>query len=310
MNLFFEFILCFLHFIFYFCIRMEYQELWHRLTPMYEPREAQAVVRTLLDGLFDMSLTDIVSGKVSELSAKDQQLVGEKMDELAKGEPVQYVIGYEWFAGRQFKVTPSVLIPRPETTELCGLVRKDYDHPFCGLQPPEPLRILDIGTGSGCIAITLALDIPFAEVSAWDISPDALLVARENARRLGAKVNLELHDMLDGRALPVPDEERKYEVIVSNPPYVCDKERQEMEQNVLDYEPGLALFVPDDDPLRFYRAIGEYAVKALRNFGLLYFECNRMFADDTADLLKGLGFRSAKVVNDQFGNKRFVVAEL
>ena len=141
---------------------MEYQELWHRLTPMYEPREAQAVVRTLLDGLFDMSLTDIVSGKVSELSAKDQQLVGEKMDELAKGEPVQYVIGYEWFAGRQFKVTPSVLIPRPETTELCGLVRKDYDHPFCGLQPPEPLRILDIGTGSGCIAITLAFAIPFA----------------------------------------------------------------------------------------------------------------------------------------------------
>lgn len=231
------------------------------------------------------------------------------MRRLEGGEPIQYVIGYEWFGNRQFRVTPDVLIPRPETAELCDIIRHDYDHPFCGLQPPEPLRLLDVGTGSGCIAISLALDIPYSAVEAWDVSPDALLVARDNAHRLQAKVDFELHDILDTAALPVPNDETKYEVIVSNPPYICEKEKADMERNVLDHEPQLALFVPDDDPLRFYRAIADYALQALKPLGGLYFEVNRLYAEDVALMLMGSGFKSASVKKDQFGNSRFVIAK-
>ena len=288
---------------------MTYNELWHRLVPLYEPEEARAVVRELLDELFGMSLTDIVSGKVSELSAEDQRLLEEKMQRLQRGEPVQYVTGMAYFAGRLFRVGPSVLIPRPETAQLCEIVRQDYDRPYCALQPPEKIRVLDIGTGSGCIAITLALDIPNTEVTAWDISSDALLTARENAHRLGAAVNFQLHDILDSESLPEPELRQKSEIIVSNPPYICNSERKDMSHNVLDYEPETALFVPDDDPLRFYRAIGRYARQALKPGGRLYFEVNSLYADDVAEMLRELSFSKTEIRKDDFGKNRFVLAD-
>ena len=288
---------------------MTYNELWRQLLTLYEPEEARAVVRELLDELFGMTLTDIVSGKVSELSAENQRLLEEKMQRLRRGEPVQYVTGVEYFAGRPFRVSPAVLIPRPETAQLCEIIRQDYDRPYCALQPPEPIRVLDIGTGSGCIAITLALDIPNTEVAAWDISPDALLMARENAHRLGADVNFQLHDILDSESLPEPERRQKSEIIVSNPPYICNSERKDMTHNVLDYEPETALFVPDDDPLRFYRAIGRYARQALKPDGRLYFEVNARYADDVADMLRSLSFSSTEIRKDDFGKNRFVLAD-
>ena len=288
---------------------MTYNELWRQLVTLYEPEEARAVVRELLDELFGMTLTDIVSGKVSELSAENQRLLEEKMQRLSRGEPVQYVTGVEYFAGRPFRVSPAVLIPRPETAQLCEIIRQDYDRPYCALQPPEPIRVLDIGTGSGCIAITLALDIPNTEVAAWDISPDALFMARENAHRLGADVNFQLHDILDSESLPEPERRQKSEIIVSNPPYICNSERKDMTHNVLDYEPETALFVPDDDPLRFYRAIGRYARQALKPDGRLYFEVNARYADDVADMLRSLSFSNTEIRKDDFGKNRFVLAD-
>lgn len=288
---------------------MTYNELWRQLVTLYEPEEARAVVRELLDELFGMTLTDIVSGKVSELSAENQRLLEEKMQRLRRGEPVQYVTGVEYFAGRPFRVSPAVLIPRPETAQLCEIIRQDYDRPYCALQPPEPIRVLDIGTGSGCIAITLALDLPNTEVAAWDISPDALLMARENAHRLGADVNFQLHDILDSESLPEPERRQKSEIIVSNPPYICNSERKDMTHNVLDYEPETALFVPDDDPLRFYRAIGRYARQALKPDGRLYFEVNARYADDVADMLRSLSFSNTEIRKDDFGKNRFVLAD-
>ena len=288
---------------------MTYNELWRQLVTLYEPEEARAVVRELLDELFGMTLTDIVSGKVSELSAESQRLLEEKMQRLRRGEPVQYVTGVEYFAGRPFRVSPAVLIPRPETAQLCEIIRQDYDRPYCALQPPEPIRVLDIGTGSGCIAITLALDLPNTEVAAWDISPDALLMARENAHRLGADVNFQLHDILDSESLPEPERRQKSEIIVSNPPYICNSERKDMTHNVLDYEPETALFVPDDDPLRFYRAIGRYARQALKPDGRLYFEVNARYADDVADMLRSLSFSNTEIRKDDFGKNRFVLAD-
>lgn len=280
---------------------MTYSELWHRLTPLYDPHEAQAVVRTLLSDCFDLSLTDIVCGKVNELSAESQRMLEEKMRRLEAGEPVQYVTGVAFFAGRPYHVDPSVLIPRPETAGLCELVKAQTE-------PNGSPLVLDIGTGSGCIAITLALEITGADVEAWDISAAALATANRNAQELGAKVRFGQHDALNVEALPVPDAARKYDVIVSNPPYICDSERRDMEKNVLEHEPEGALFVPDDDPLRFYKAIARYASVALKRGGHLCFETNSRFAGDTAAMLKEQGFAQADVKKDMFGNNRFVIS--
>ncbi len=287
---------------------MTYTELWRRLVPLYGQREAVAIVRALLDDLFGLSLTDIVGGKVSELSAEEQQVLEEKMRRLAGGEPLQYVVGHAWFCGRSFAVNPSVLIPRPETEVLCERIAGDYGQPYCALQPPEPLRILDIGTGSGCIAVTLALSLRNSVVEAWDISSDALLTARRNAHSLQAVVDFSLHDALDTGALPVPHDEARYDIIVSNPPYICDREGKDMRQNVLGYEPHGALFVPDDSPLLFYDAIARYAVVALKPGGRLYFEINPLYADGVVDMLLKKGLATAATFNDQFGKRRFVVA--
>lgn len=346
---------------------MTYNQLWKRLTAIYNEREAQAIVRTVLDALFGMSLTDICLGKVTQLSADDTTRLEKIMQRLEKSEPVQYVLGAEWFAGRLFDVAPGVLIPRPETEDLVKWacdeakgkekednskeergkeekeVSKKGETPQKGEQPlSSPLKeekeglrkgedaskkeeqllssllksnkevskkgeeaphpsILDIGTGSGCIAITIALALPQARVTAWDISTDALAIAAGNAHRLGASVRFEHQD-----ALSAPDDEERWDVIVSNPPYICDRERADMSDNVLSYEPELALFVPDSDPLLFYRAIARYASKALKPGGRLLFETNTAYAHEVAQAMANEGFTAIEVRNDCFGKPRMV----
>lgn len=297
---------------------MTYNQLWKRLNAIYNEREAQAIVRTVLDALFGMSLTDICLGKVTQLSADDTTRLEKIMQRLEKSEPVQYVLGAEWFAGRLFDVAPGVLIPRPETEDLVKWTcdeakekekednskeergKEEKEVSKKGEEAPHP-SILDIGTGSGCIAITVALALPQARVTAWDISTDALAIAAGNAHRLGASVRFEHQD-----ALSAPDDEERWDVIVSNPPYICDRERADMSDNVLSYEPELALFVPDNDPLLFYRAIAHYASKALKPGGRLLFETNTAYAHEVAQTMADEGFTAIEVRNDCFGKPRMV----
>ena len=285
---------------------MEYEELWHRLTHIYDAGEAKAIVRWVLDVRFDMSWTDILCGKVTELSAHDQTELEKIMLRLEKGEPVQYIIGVADFCGRQFHVEPGVLIPRPETEELCRMVIEEREISQKGQSPL--CEILDIGTGSGCIVITLALELPDAKVTAWDISDDALRIASANAKALGASVTFQHHDALDSSLFTLHSSLPKWDFIVSNPPYICRKEADGMDKNVLGYEPHEALFVPDDDPLLFYRAIARYATKALKPNGNLFFEINPLYADGLTQLLGEMLCYNAEIFKDQFGKPRFLKA--
>ena len=276
---------------------MTYETLCHRLTASYGAGEAKALVRWVLDVRFGLSLADILCGKVTQLSADDQAELEKIMRRLEKGEPVQYIIGVADFAGRQFHVAPGVLIPRPETAELCGWVVSKAKHAS---------QLLDIGTGSGCIAITLAAELPHAQVSAWDISDDALRIARDNATRLGVNVTFEKQDILDTSistsAQPI------YDVIVSNPPYIKPSERDGMDKNVLEYEPDIALFAPADNPIIFYQKIADFAWKHLTDGGHLFFELNPITAEAVGDYLCQLGFSSIEFQRDIFGKQRFLKA--
>lgn len=287
---------------------MTYQQLWHQLTPLYAVEEAQAITRLVLETTFGFSLTDLVCGKVSELSADDETKLHEIWQRLEAGEPVQYVLGETDFFGRSFHVAPGVLIPRPETEGLCRLV-------LDGL--PTGAHVLDIGTGSGCIAITVALEATQALVEAWDISGEALRQAHDNALRLDAQVLFRQKDVLaeareDMLAEASKGEESEevslYDCIVSNPPYIADKERTTMAHNVLDYEPSTALFVPDDDPLRFYRAIAELGLRRLRPGGRLCFEINPLYAEALRSLLVSLGYEAVTILDDDYGKQRFATA--
>lgn len=284
--------------------KMTYTALWRSLLPHYDEGEAKAIVRLLLDEVFGMTMADILVGGVEALHDDDARKLDEMMARLDDGEPVQYVIGRADFCKRRFRVAPGVLIPRPETEELCRTIKAYHNRPFCALQPPAPLRVLDVGTGSGCIAVTLALDLMNAEVTAWDVSADALLIARDNAHRLGAKVNFEYQD-----ALEAPTDDRRWDIIVSNPPYIVHEEAAEMSANVLDHEPHLALFVPDDDPLLFYRAIAAYARRTLDDDGMLYFEINPRYAEALSQMVGEMGFGHVRLLKDAFGKQRMMVIQ-
>ena len=303
----------------YLCSAMEYEELWHRLTHIYDAGEAKAIVRWVLDVRFALSWTDVLCGKVTELSAHDQTELEKIMQRLEKGEPVQYIIGVADFFGRQFHVEPGVLIPRPETEELCRWILASDKHGLTRTVREIPhqsdANILDIGTGSGCIAITLALELPDAKVTAWDISDEALRIAAGNAKSLGANVTFKHRDVLDSSLFTLDSSLftlhsslPKWDLIVSNPPYICEKEKSAMECNVLDHEPHLALFVPDDDPLLFYRAIAQYAAEALTAQGSLFFEINPLYADDLARMLRMMSYHDILIHQDQFGKPRFLKA--
>ena len=273
---------------------MDYETLWHRLTPLYEISEAKAIVRWVLDVRFGLSMADILCDKVNQLSADDQKELETMTQRLEKGEPVQYIIGMADFCGRQFHVAPGVLIPRPETEELCRWITQK--------NRPSVLSVLDIGTGSGCIAVTLALEMPKAKVTAWDISDETLRIAQKNAQTLGAEVTFEHQDILN---VSLHD---KYDLIVSNPPYILPKERDGMGKNVLDYEPHQALFAPEEEPIIFYQRIGDYAWQSLNPGGALYFELNPLTADEVSDYLQRLGFSEIEIRQDQFGKQRFLKA--
>ena len=291
-----------------------YQEFWQSLTPLYDAGEAQAIVRTVLDVEYGMTLTDIICGKVNELSSDEERNLEEIITRLQNGEPVQYVLGEADFAGRTFHVEPGVLIPRPETAELCQWIEEDVS----SLKADERKQILDICTGSGCIAITLGLTIPNSEITGWDISEDALRIAQGNVEMLKAgNVRIEYQDALmlpeaaeiSEAAEPDSALAKNWDIIVSNPPYICEKEKADMEKNVLEHEPSIALFVPDEDPLKFYRAIAEYASSALKSEGALYFEINPIYEKETREMLQSLGFKDIETKEDAFGKKRMMKAK-
>jgi release factor glutamine methyltransferase len=220
---------------------------------------------------------------------------------------VQYVVGLADFGPRLFHVAPGVLIPRPETYELCQWIvlkrKEERGERREDSQRTDTLRMLDIGTGSGCIACTLAAEMAEAEVTAWDISEEALAIARENARLLGVNVTFEKVDIL--RVM----ERSPLDLIVSNPPYICEKERTEMERNVLEHEPETALFVPDDDPLLFYRTIAQYGYEMLKRDGWLYFEINPLYVSDLRELLHVMGYHAIESKEDQYGKPRMIRAQ-
>ena len=285
-----------------------YQQFWQSLTPLYDAGEAQAIVRTVLDVEYGMTLTDIICGKVNELSSDEERNLEEIITRLQNGEPVQYVLGEADFAGRTFHVEPGVLIPRPETAELCQWIEEEVS----SLEADERKQILDICTGSGCIAITLGLNIPNSEVTGWDISEDALRIAQGNVEMLKAgNVRIEYQDalMLPKAAEAESSLSKGWNIIVSNPPYICEKEKADMEKNVLEHEPSIALFVPDEDPLKFYRAIAEYASSALKSEGALYFEINPIYEKETREMLEELGFKDIETKEDAFGKKRMMKAK-
>lgn len=279
---------------------MNYQQLWRSLTQHYEEGEAKAIARTVYEVRYGLSLSDLLLGKDTQLSANHQKEVEEIARRLLLHEPVQYVLGKADFCGRTFHVAPGVLIPRPETEELCNhLVALTAE------KNKEHLHILDIGTGSGCIAITLAAEIPDSIVTAWDISEEALQIARNNALKLDAHVNFERRDILERPDAPPAS---SWDIIVSNPPYITYKERAKMDDNVLRYEPHGALFVPNDDPLLFYRAIAEMARTELKPAGLLAVEINRAYGQETCELLKSYDFNEITLHQDSYHNDRFIIA--
>lgn len=273
-----------------------YNDFRQRLASVYDAAEASAIARLVYEKRCSLSLADILVGKDKQLSADTYEDLEKTLLRLVESEPVQYVLGFAEFCGREFEVNPSVLIPRPETEELCRLVK-----------PMKDARILDACTGSGCIAITLAASMENAEVWAFDISEKALEVARRNAKSADKNVYflqcdaLKMEEKLD---------DETFDIIVSNPPYVCEKERISMDRNVLEHEPGLALFVPDDNPLLFYTAITRYAARHLRPNGRLYFEINPKYADEIGDFVNLQGFTQVNIISDSFGKSRFVEARI
>ena len=277
---------------------MTYETLCHKLMTIYEAGEAKAIARWVFDACFGLSLADILCGKDTQLSANDQAELGKIALRLEKGEPVQYVIGMTDFCGRTFHVEPGVLIPRPETEELCHWILEE------DISQRKGCSVLDIGTGSGCIAITLALGIPQAKVSAWDISEEALRIAQENVSTLKAEVTLENCDILHQSSQAFP----QWDIIVSNPPYIKPLERHGMAKNVLDYEPDIALFAPEENPIIFYQRIGDYAIRNLNPDGHLFFELNPLTSIDVCNYLEALGFTHVEARQDQFGKQRFLKA--
>ena len=270
------------------------EQLRAGLSGIVEPHEAQAMIRVICEDIFNYDAVDVALRQDSELPEFAQQRVNDVISRLHRHEPLQYIVGSARFHGHKFKVTPAVLIPRPETEQLVDLIVDE--------NPASDLRVLDIGTGSGCIAISLARALKFAQIDALDVSRDALAVARDNAAALKAKVRFFESDIL------LPQPAATYDIIVSNPPYICWSEREAMERNVKDYEPGQALFVPDNDPLLFYKSIAPYAMQSLDKGGRLYLEINQRFGREVKQLLEDNGFDEVRIIEDSYGKVRFAAA--
>lgn len=269
--------------------------LRENLAGVYDPREIESMTRVIFEDVLLWKPVDIVMRDQEPLpSFFDTKLDG-IIDRLLRHEPLQYILGKARFHGHSFAVTPATLIPRPETEQLVDMIVDQ--------NPGSDLRVLDIGTGSGCIAISLARALKFAQVTATDISPQALAVAQQNAAALKTRVSFVQQDILTTQA---PRE--AWDIIVSNPPYITMSERSAMERNVLDYEPGSALFVPDDNPMLYYRPIAAYASLALASAGRLYLEINRAMGSQVVQTLQQAGLKNIQLHNDFNGNPRFATA--
>lgn len=269
-----------------------------RLDTAYSPGEIKGIEMAVLENILGYTTVDAIMHDNDEMPTFVAEKFSSIADRLLRHEPIQYILGDAYFYGRHFIVTPATLIPRPETAGLIDMIA-DENH-------SDDLQVLDIGTGSGCIAISLALTLRFAHVTAIDISPEALSVAKENAKRLKARVDFLKADILSMHKPSKPC----YDIIVSNPPYIADSEQASMDSNVLDFEPHSALFVPDDNPLVFYKAIAQYALDALKPGGKLYFEINSRFPAETCRLLTSLGFANVQSHLDYRAMPRFVSASL
>ena len=272
-----------------------YTHIKQELSGYYTDSEASAMAKWILTDVFCLSTLDLYAGKDMNFSVEMTSRATDILERLKRYEPLQYIIGETTFDGLPFEVTPAVLIPRPETIELVDWISSDH--------PEEGIRVLDIGTGSGCIPISLSKRLKHASVSAWDISPEALEVARRNALRNHTEVNFALVDALKPLSTDI-----QVDVLVSNPPYIGESEKETMERNVLDWEPELALFVPDDDPLLFYRRIADIGLKILTKGGTLYYEINQLYGPETVNLLKEKGYTDVELRKDLSANDRMVKA--
>ncbi|MFT7035289.1 MAG: release factor glutamine methyltransferase [Cyclobacteriaceae bacterium] len=265
-----------------------------KIAAVYSENETNSLASLLVEKVFKLTATQLMLNEQLEIAKENSVCLEQSIERLLKNEPIQHIFGEAEFYGRKFKVNGDVLIPRQETEELIQLIVDDNE-----LEVP---KILDIGTGSGCIACSLALEVKSAQVQAIDISEEALITAQRNADLLNAKVSFLKIDILKD-SIPL----KEFDIIVSNPPYVLDSERALMHKNVVDYDPGLALFVPDNDPLLFYKAIGDISRQLLRSGGKLYFEINEKFGVAVAQSLNELGYNQIKIHQDLNGKDRFVI---
>lgn len=297
-------ILCFIIKGCYLCINLRF--IFHpmktianiireELSNHYPTGEVTALTRIIATELLGVSQMAFYLKDNITLTAEQKTLLDNTIERLKKHEPIQYILGYSDFCGLRFKVTPATLIPRPETSELVEWIAADYSG--------KAVNILDIGTGSGCIAVSLAHKLPMSNVTAWDISHDALAVAAENSRSNGTEVTFEQVDILAHE----PQDEQ-FDIIVSNPPYIKENEKSAMHSNVLDWEPHTALFVPDSDPLLFYRTIADKGLLLLKPGGTLYFEINRAHGGETAEMLANYGYAGIELRKDIAGNDRMIKA--
>lgn len=279
-----------------------YRTVKNILIQNIEEGEASAIAFLLFEKIADMDKMHVLMGDDIPSDIEEKLING--ANRIAKGEPVQYVIGETDFFGLTFNVGKNVLIPRPETEELVEWAISSLKE-----KNAQDGKILDIGTGSGCIAISVRHGLESEktnEVQGWDISEEALIIARSNAKKNNADVTFTQVDILNY----IPDESNKgkYCCIISNPPYICNSEAEDMESNVLEHEPHLALFVPDSDPLLFYRKIAEIGKELLKNEGILLYEINRRFGKETVEMLQNLGYTDVELRKDQFENYRMVRA--
>ena len=267
------------------------------MAPLYPANEIDAMMRVIMEEVMHYSPVDVVMRADDELPEFFTTRLKTIISRMERHEPLQYILGIARFHGHNFKVTPATLIPRPETEQLVDIIIDENGD-------RDDLNVIDLGTGSGCIAISLARALKFATVTGTDINNEALDVARENSSALKVRVKWLEADMLEMPPMPA----NSFDIVVSNPPYITMSEQAYMERNVLDYEPHSALFVPDSDPLLYYRAIAQFAIHALKNGGRLYLEINQYQGEATAALLHSAGLTDVALHRDSFGNLRFVTA--
>lgn len=285
-----------------FTIRQIRSKAESALSPIYGTTEAAQLVKMLFEYSCAISGASFALRRNEFLPQGQHDKFLEALQQLLHHVPIQYIIGSTWFYNLNIEVNPAVLIPRPETEEMVDLIVAEARR----LNPIAGYRLLDIGTGSGCIAVALKKSLPQWDVEACDISEEALLVARRNAENAGTGIKFTNTDILQWKEW---QNSTSYQLIVSNPPYVCEQEKSQMMPNVLDNEPGLALYVPDDDPLLFYRSIAEFSASHLVKGGKLYLEINENFGSEMVILLESHGYSHIELRRDFRGKDRFVTAK-